>query len=183
MKKITLLSIIMFLSCFIMTSQDRVSVEKSIFGVQTGTLGIWVYNESRLSNTIALRSEIGFDTGIRGGFYRKTIFVLAPEITAEPRFYYNLEKRSKNGRNISKNSSNFLALKLNYRPELFVISSVAGVSVLESFSIIPKWGIKRTVGKHFTYELGLGIGYIYYLNYINQGEVTADLHIRFGYTF
>lgn len=46
MKKITLLSIIMFLSCFIMTSQDRVSIEKSIFGVQTGTLGIWVYNES-----------------------------------------------------------------------------------------------------------------------------------------
>ena len=167
-----------------MTSQDKVSVEKSIFGVQTGALGIWVFNEYKLTNTIALRSEIGFDAGFAGGSNVNTVYVIAPSLTVEPRYYYNLNKRSKNGKIISNNSGNFLALKFNYVPDLFVISNVgSNATVNESFSIIPKWGIKRTVGKHFTYELGLGIGYVYYLKNINTGEVAADLHIRFGYSF
>jgi len=47
-------------------AQDKTnaSVEKSIFGIQTGFLGIWAHNESRLSNQISLRSEIGLDMGI-----------------------------------------------------------------------------------------------------------------------
>ena len=43
---------------------QNVSVEKSTFGIQTGVLGLWAYNETRLSNTIALRTELGFDFGI-----------------------------------------------------------------------------------------------------------------------
>ncbi|WP_344714740.1 hypothetical protein [Winogradskyella damuponensis] len=39
---------------------QNTSVEKSIFGLQTGVLGIWAYNEAKLSNTIALRTEHGF---------------------------------------------------------------------------------------------------------------------------
>lgn len=38
------------------------SVEKSIWGIQTGILGIWANNEHGLSKTIALRTEIGFDS-------------------------------------------------------------------------------------------------------------------------
>ena len=45
---------------------QNTSVEKSTFGIQTGVLGIWAYNEARLSNSIALRTEIGFDFGIWG---------------------------------------------------------------------------------------------------------------------
>jgi len=43
------------------------SVEKSVFGAQAGLLGIWVNNEAKLTNAIALRSEIGFDGGFWGG--------------------------------------------------------------------------------------------------------------------
>lgn len=183
MKNITLLSVTLFFSFFNMQSQDKVSVEKSIFGVQTGTLGIWVYNEYKLANTIVLRSEIGLDAGLRGGSYSRTIFVLAPTIRVEPRFYYNLEKRNKKEKTILKNSGNFLALNLLYIPNLFVISNSSNINIGSEISVIPKWGIKRTVGKHFTYELGLGIGYLFDLENSFNNEVTADLHIRFGYTF
>lgn len=44
-------------------SEDA-SVEKSIFGLQTGVLGLWAYNEARLSKSIALRTELGLDFGI-----------------------------------------------------------------------------------------------------------------------
>ena len=35
---------------------QETNVEKSTFGVQTGVLGIWAYNEAKLSNAIALRT-------------------------------------------------------------------------------------------------------------------------------
>jgi len=141
-----------------------------------------VYNESKLTNTIALRSEIGLDGGFRGGS-KFFVFAFAPTINAEPRFYYNLKKRSKKGKSILKNSANFLALEFFYVPNLFVISNTRNVSVTNSLSIIPKWGIKRTIGKHFTYELGLGIGYYIDLDDSRFNDTTADLHLRIGYTF
>ena len=62
MKK-TLLTLTLCGLALIAKSQN-VSVEKSTFGLQTGVLGIWAYNEAKLSNTIALRTELGFDFGI-----------------------------------------------------------------------------------------------------------------------
>ena len=82
----------------------------------------------------------------------------------------------------------FLSVKLNYTPNAFVISSIESVSIAENFSLIPKWGIKRTVGNHFTYELGIGIGFRkYFLKQYgftsNKTETALDLHLRVGYTF
>jgi hypothetical protein len=34
---------------------------KNHFGIQTGPGGVWLNNESKLSNSIALRSEIGIE--------------------------------------------------------------------------------------------------------------------------
>jgi hypothetical protein len=82
MKKIITL---VFLSISIFSNAQNVSVEKTVFGIQTGFLGIWVHNESKLSNTIALRSELGFDSGFWGGyFYDGTGFLLTPVLTLEP---------------------------------------------------------------------------------------------------
>jgi hypothetical protein len=167
------------------------SVEKSIFGVQTGFLGIWAYNELKLTNSIALRSELGFDSGIFGGTYydNDVNFLLYPTINLEPRFYYNLNKRIRKNRSIENNSGNFLALKFNYTPDWFTITNYDyDISVAESYAIILKWGIKRTIGKHFTYEAGLGFGYrTFFLkqyNYqSNKSEAALDLHLRIGYTF
>ena len=170
-------------------AQNNASVEKSINGVQTGFLGVWIHNETRLSNSIALRSEIGLDTGLFGGDYYKNVnFILFPTLNLEPRFYYNLNKRFNNDQSILKNSGNFLSVKLNYTPNAFVISSIESVSIAENFSLIPKWGIKRTVGNHFTYELGIGIGFRkYFLKQYgftsNKTETALDLHLRVGYTF
>lgn len=180
------------LICFIslgMTSQNKATVEKSIFGLQTGFLGLWVHNEYKISDKIALRSEFGLDAGLSGGgAYNSVNYLLAPSLSLEPRFYYNLNKRVKKGRSISKNSGNFITVRLNYFPDWFVISSVDNISVVENFAVIPKWAIKRTVGSHFTYEAGIGIGYRYYflkkynLSSSNNGETILDLHLRIGYS-
>ena len=99
-----LLIILLFFSTLVVKAQ-KTSVEKSTFGVQTGVLGIWAYNEAKLSNNLALRTELGFDFGIwETTFYDDydSPFILTPVIVIEPRFYYNLKKRSKNSKQNKK---------------------------------------------------------------------------------
>jgi len=173
------------------TKAQEISVEKSIFGVQTGFLGVWGSHEAKLSNSIVLRTELGFDSGIWGGdFYDKTGFLLTPVITAEPRWYYNLKKRENKFKRIDGNSGNFIALKTSYHPDWFVISNYNNINIISDISIIPTWGIKRNIGNHFNYEAGFGVGYHYifagnvgYIGNSNKGEVDINLHLRIGYRF
>ena len=52
--------------------------------MQTGVLGIWVHKETKLSNQVALRTEIGMDASIWGGtFYPKTGFLITPVFRLE----------------------------------------------------------------------------------------------------
>lgn len=163
--------------------KSNASVEKSIFGIQTGFFGAWVHNEYRLSNEISLRSEIGFDYGFNDNGYSQTS-VLIPSVRLEPRWYYNLEKRIKKGRKIANNSGNFLALNITYNPDWFYISNQDNLNIISTLAFVPKWGIKRTVGNHFTYEAGVGIGTFIVLNdYDVDNDVAVDLHLRVGYTF
>jgi hypothetical protein len=179
------------LICFLALSANGqvASVEKSIFNIQTGVLGVWLNNESKLSDKVALRSEIGFDSGIFGGsFYDKTGFFMTPVLTLEPRWYYNLKNRNNKSKQIKNNSGSFIGVKTSYNPDWFVISNYDGLSVVNQVSIIPKWGIRRNLGSHFNFETGIGIGYRYYFakkaGYLsNESEVAADLHLRIGYTF
>ncbi len=121
MKRITL-TFVLFAVSFFALSQSA-SVEKSTFGIQTGLLGIWMHNESKLSNEFALRSEIGLDAGFfGGGFNDGNKFLLTPVITIEPRWYYNLDKRISKSRNISGNSGNFISVKTSYHPDWFCLS-------------------------------------------------------------
>lgn len=191
MKK-KLVTILMLSSIFV-SAQDLPrsvpSLEKSIFGIQTGFLGIWGNNELELSNTIALRTEIGLDAGLWGGsFYDKTGFLLAPVITAEPRLYYNLKERAGKGRSTEGNSGNFLSLKTGFHPNWFVISNQDNLQVISDISIIPSWGIRRHIGSHFNYEAGGGLGYRYIFaknaGYAkNEGEAAFNLNLRIGYSF
>jgi hypothetical protein len=186
MKKIITL---VFLSLSIFCNAQNISVDKSVFGIQTGFLGIWAHNESRLSNRIALRSEIGFDAGFQSGFfYTEDVFFLAPVLTLEPRFYYNLNKRNSKSKVITNNSGNFISIKTSFTPDWFVIANVKDISIISEISFIPTFGIRRNIGTHFNYETGFGIGYRYYFAkaagyYSNTSEATANIHLRIGYVF
>ena len=109
MKKLLL---ILLLSAFTfnLKAQDT-SVENSTFGIQTGFLGVWVHNEVKLSNKIALRTEFGLEGQIykigRTENENSANYILAPVLTLEPRWYYNLNKRATKSKNTIGNSGNF----------------------------------------------------------------------------
>ena len=48
-----------------MNAQNEI-VEKSNSTIQIGFVGVWINHELRFTNELSLRTEIGFDGGIRG---------------------------------------------------------------------------------------------------------------------
>lgn len=190
MKKTIVALLIVTLSQYGFSQEKQTaSVEKSIFGIQTGILGIWVNNECRISNEIALRSEIGYSVGLFGGdFYPKTGYLMIPTLRVEPRWYYNLEKRQSKSRKIANNSGNFLTLQTTFYPNFLIISNYDNVKIAKQISIIPTWGIKRTLGNHFTYETAIGLGHTHYFAKSagyesDKSSAALNLHLRIGYTF
>ena len=175
----------------IMTSKAQItSVEKSTFGIQVGAVGVWTYNEAKLTNSIALRSEFGLRCKFQD--YTEASLYFAPVITLEPRWYYNLTKRSSKEKNIAWNSANFISIQTSFTPNWFIIPVIPNdaVPLNNQISIIPTWGIRRNVGNHFNYEAGIGIGYEYiskkdgYSYHPNTGSFIAiNLHFRIGYRF
>jgi len=75
-------------------------------------------------------------------------------------------------------------LNLTYNPDWFYIGGEDNLNIISTLAIVPKWGIKRTVGQHFTYEAGIGLGGFIILNdYETDNNLALDLHLRLGYTF
>ena len=188
MKKIIYATI--YLLFFQASYSQNKGVENSIFNIQTGVLGLWVNNETKIINNLTLESEIGLDAGIWDGYnYEKTGFQMTPVIKVAPKWYYNINKRIIKKRNTLNNGANFFTLSLDYHPDLFVISNYKNIRTFNQIAIIPKWGIRRNIGNtNFNYEIGIGLGYRYYLlkqhGYTqNDGNVTLDFQLRIGYTF
>jgi hypothetical protein len=184
MKSKNILLFVLLMTSILIKGQNKLTIEKSIYSFQIGVLGFWLNNELKLSDEIALRTEIGLYTEIVKGIG----FFMAPEITFEPRLYYNIKKRVFKKLDTRNNSANFLTIRTNFRSSIFEISNYDENRAENSIAFIPKWGIRRNISKSFNYELGAGIGYIHFINqkyfktYDNNG-IAIDAHIRLSYTF
>ncbi len=161
------------------------NVEKNITGVQFGLFGLELYNESRIGEKLALRSQLGLNSGgfWAGSSYKKPGFVIAPSINLEPKYYYNINKRSAKGKNIKNNSANYISIQAVYIPNWFVISNYDNVEVSNQISLIPTFGIRRNFGKNFNYEFKVGYGYNFLLEDNTSGSGTIDLGFKIGYDF
>ncbi len=179
MKK-TLLTLVL-LGITLTTTAQNPSVEKSLFGVQAGILGIWGNYETKLTNLIALRGELG----LSGSSFTSNERFWAPEITLEPRWYYSIKKRHKKGKSILKNTSNFVSFRTRYRPDIIVIPNSTVTNFINDISYHLLWGIRRHIGSHFNYEAGMAIGYVDYLKDFFEYDdgLSLELHIRIGYSF
>ena len=183
MKKISL--ILVLCSCPFITKAQKSQVERTMFGLETGLTGLWIYNESRLAPQITLKSKIGFNSL----FYTSSPthpsgIVSTPEVALEPRLYYNLLKRESDKKNINSNSANFVSIKFVYNPDHVLFSSfkdeTTPPTIEGRISVIPTWGIRRSIGKKFYYEVGAGIGYSYFYD-SHTGGIAADLHLKLGF--
>jgi hypothetical protein len=160
-------------------------VERNVTGVQIGLFGVDVYNETKLDDKWALRSEVSIFSAVWGGdIYDKTGFALYPAITLQPKYYYNIGKRAEAGKNTKHNSANYIGLQVRYNPDWFVISNAKNITVNNKLSFIPTFGIRRNFSEHFNYEFKAGLGYGTTLGVTpNTSGGVLDLSLKVGYDF
>lgn len=118
----------------------------------------------------SLRENITLETGIGFGYnasYPSLVInsengfqcIIAPFIDVQSRFYYNFKKREAKEKSISKNTANFIALRVLYTgPE--VASSFERYDK-NSFAIGPTWGLQRAYNK---FNMAFSMGPIYYFD-------------------
>lgn len=99
------------------------------------------------------------------------------DLAIEPRFYYNLKKRHRNGKRTWGNSGGYLSACFGYS---FPIAISSGVKTAHIYVITPYWGFRR-VWKHFLFDLSGGAGYIKSSN--GNSAIYPTVRIGLGYRF
>lgn len=107
----------------------------------------------------------------------KDYHLVTGDLAIEPRFYYNLKKRHRNGKRTWGNSGGYLSANFGYS---FPIAITNGVKVAHIYVITPYWGFRR-VWKHFLFDLSGGVGYIGSSN--GTSAIYPALRIGLGYRF
>ena len=180
------LFIIFFLRIlFCNAQQSEVSVEKNMYGVQLGLVGLHLHNETKLERKFALRSEVSVSLVSFHGNSDNIDYLVAPSFVVEPRFYYGLDRRSRLGKNTKHNGSNFISLKSRYQTNWLLTESDT-YDIVPYISFTPMYGIRRNFAKNINYEFSFGLGYLRDLEKaINRGQnnLLLDIQVRIGYNF
>ena len=169
------------------TQKNSASVEESLVGVQLGIIGISGFYEAKLADNWTLRGELGLSGNLTIVVGGDNDFYAQPEIAFSPRYYYNLKRRAKQGKNIANNSANFLSLDNSYRADWFSLFNDNERNVTQSISSNLLWGLRRSYGKHFHLEFAAGLGYYKEIDlkpYMKDDSgVYPALDFRIGYQF
>ncbi len=192
MKYLTIIILLVVVYTPSIKSQE-IGIEKSVWGIQTLMFPLSIYNETKLTNSIALRSELSWGFGWTGSYISNmsNSWAIIPYLNVEPRYYYNLEKRNKKGKRTDANSGNYLSLFSGFQPGFGITSE--DVNIHPMIYVIPSYGLRRNIGKHFNFEAAFGIGYgwafeKYKLNNnktqrrTDKGSLT-NIRLAFGYVF
>lgn len=172
---------------------EKASVEKSLNSVQVGLFSLSLQNEIRLDREITLRSEIGIATGTSTIEYPdghdEDSFLVVPFLNIEPRWYHSLDRRSRLKKSTKNNSSNYVSLLTSFASTRTALVNTKDFEVAPSLIIIPEYGFRRSVGKHFFSEWSAGVGYQHnflkksYAYNVDENEVYVDFQFKFGYIF
>ena len=177
--------LIILLFCIIFKIQSFAQESNDVENVHSAKLtylGISYSYEHAIGKQAVLNGELKLATGFGANYFYnegKTWHVVFPMLRVEPRYYYNFVKRAGKGKKTINNSANYLALSIN---KIFdPILKTSGVGLINEFSAIPKWGIKRAMGQHFFYETAIGVGYRY--NRVDKSRASLGFDLQLGYAF
>jgi hypothetical protein len=112
------------------------------------------------------------------------LWSISPILIIEPRYYYNYMKRQRKEKRVINNAANYLAISAIFQPGI-TIAKKNDPETDSLFAIIPKWGMRRALGKHFIFELTTGAGIAIGLG-ANAGEKSIVLgltDLKIGYSF
>jgi hypothetical protein len=135
-------------------AQDVPTVEKNQFKIDFLSPGITY--EHGLSTNNSLFTELGLGLGYKYDDYFGSTFIAYPFVLAEFRHYYNFERRNRKGKNVSRNSGNYLGFNAiyNFEPITNQQQNFVGSTNLSAL-----YGFQRTYKSGFNLGLQAGVGY------------------------
>jgi len=166
------------LCCLLINAQNN-GLETHL-SFKVGAIGGWISYEQPINNKLLVLLEFGQEFG----FYKnilnsKTQFIATNTLSIEPRYYYNREKRKRQGKSIAINTGNYFALEFQRVPDWMTYSSSDNVNISKATSVIPKIGMKRKITDFSTFELAGGIGYQWSDTTPNGVAVGLDIRLSF----
>jgi hypothetical protein len=180
-------------TCFILLSSTFLFAQKTstdnrlenLFKLDLGLRGIGVSYEPRLGKKI----NIDLAAGLGGGYdiwtnsfeYNWQIFNPAIYLIVNPKFYYNRNKRLAKAKSISRNSGNYIGMAIKYTtPNLG-----EATYVYDALLFNLHWGLQRPIGKRWTFNTHVGVGYATDATDLQNagGTVYPAMDLRFAYVF
>jgi len=136
----------------------------SSLSLSAGVTNSWLYPTM---NDESHNGEFGF------------VYSIEPFINVNQKFFYNLNKRLKEGKNLSYNSGNFISIR-----SMALGSPFAGNITRKNdyqFYLIPSWGIQRSYNRiHFLFDVG---SLIIFDGKGNSGFFPIFPRVNIGYNF
>ena len=177
--KIKHLIVASLLSIFAMNAQQDHQVEK-----------IWRINFINPSVEIELPTgelssfSAGLGVGYGGAYPELTIgspngfvYIIAPILDLQQKWYYNFNKRIKKNKNVIGNSGNFFSFRLVTRGPS-IADNINRTSDFD-FAIGPTWGLQRRYGKSFHLLFDFGPQY-YFDTEGNGGVFPINAQLNLG---
>lgn len=145
---------------------------ESLHSLKVGIPSLTYSYEHALGKQFSINMEAGADWGLWGNSSH-TYINFSPVLKIEPRLYYSVKRRVEIDR-FTNNSASFFCVTTSFHSAIFQEHRSS------YFSVIPKWGFRRAMGKHFIFETQLGAG-VYFNR--NSSQFGPGLDIKFGYVF
>jgi hypothetical protein len=143
---------------------------ESLHSVKFGIPSVTYSYEQALGKQFTIIMGVGATWGFQSS-PNSFKFLADPIFQVEPRIYYNVKKRYDRGHFLN-NSASFFSLNSGF--------TFATDYPSHSLFIVPKWGFRRAMGKHFIFEAQIGGGLWFGPNSL---RFNPALDIKFGYVF
>ena len=182
MAKLFLLTLFLSQSIF-SPAQDSTddSTLRSLIKLDLGLQGIGISFEPKLSNKMSIDFSLGaggaYEISEEGISYEWNIPHSAFYISAVPKFYYNRQKRSVQGKNNKLNSGNYIGARIRY-----TTSSYAPYQGFSNNALLLNvhWGLQRALGRRFIFNTHVGAGYARDV-ISNFGTIYPAIDFKFSY--
>ncbi len=176
MKKVMLVGFFIFLTVVLYAQENKV---KSNHNVKATFLGLSYAFEQPVAQRTVVNFELMFAGGLGSSFFVGDYWLIAPIMRVEPRYYYNYMRREGKGKKVINNSASYISFVVDYQLGVSIGSN--NVEAARALCLIPEWGLKRTIGKHFVFEFATGIGA--YTSEVDEWQPTFGLDLKLGYSF
>jgi hypothetical protein len=176
---------VLFSGCLFLAFGQEQSVSselRSLTKLDLGFEGIGFTYEPKIAKIMTLELSAGMGGGYSIGEgsiqYISRILFPAFYFSANPKLFYNRQRRVEKGRSTKFNSGNYIGLKAKYTTPSIAPDNTENNALLVNLH----WGMQRAIGKRWTINTHFGFGYAQDFE-TNFGTIYPSVDLHFSYVF